>query len=47
MDSQEFEEKLGDAINAVLTEGFYEEDLGPFSVKIDYRQDEESNEQRS
>lgn len=45
MDSQEFEEKLGDAINAVLTEGFYEEDLGPFTMKVDYRQDEENDGQ--
>jgi hypothetical protein len=48
MDRQEFEDKLGDAVASVLEKGFYEEDLGPFSVIIDYRQDnEENNEQRT
>ena len=43
MDRQEFEDKLDDAISSVLTDGFYEEDLGLLTVKIDYREDNEED----
>lgn len=48
MDRQEFEEKLGDAVSSVLEKGIYEEDLGPFTVTVDYREvSEEADGQHS
>lgn len=48
MDQEKFEERLGDAISSVLEKGFYEEDLGPFTVTADYREvSEEADGQRS